>query len=81
MLEKRPHTRTLVYTVVIAVGLAMVGGCSGKHLFGGAVVGGAYEYQNKRAVDDIEADYRAGRISRDEYERRREAIGDRSLVY
>ncbi len=65
-------------TVAIAV---LAAGCSGKHVVGGAVVGGAYEYQNKKAVRALDRDLESGRISRDEYERRREEIDRRSLVY
>ena len=39
------------------------------------------EYQNKEALEDLEDDYKAGRIKRKEYERRKDEIGDRSLIY
>lgn len=57
--------------------------CSGKFLGGAAagagVAGGAYE--NKEALEDLEDDYKAGKIERKEYERRKDEIGDRSLIY
>lgn len=70
----------LVSATVAAVAVLAVG-CSGKHVVGGAVVGGAYEYQNKKAVRSLDRDFESGRISRDEYERRREEIDRRSLIY
>ncbi|OGR16221.1 MAG: hypothetical protein A2X81_00630 [Desulfobacterales bacterium GWB2_56_26] len=60
-------------------------GC-GRGAVGGAAVGAgaagaAYEYQNKKALDDLDEDYRAGRITRQEYERRKDEIKGKSLVY
>lgn len=53
---------------------------------GGAAVGvgaagAAYEYQNKRTMDALEEDFKAGRITEDEYNRRKEEVKSRSLVY
>lgn len=79
------HERTVLLS--LSLGLAVLGmnGCSSDTLggaaLGGAAVGGAYEYQNKQAMDELEAQYRAGRISRDEYQRRKQEIENRSLVY
>lgn len=60
-------------------------GCSTNEvaggLLGGAAVGGAYEYQNKRAIEDLNEDLEQGRITDEEYERRREEIERRSVVY
>jgi hypothetical protein len=50
-------------------------------LIGGVAVGGAYEYQNKKALRQLERDWHSGRISTPEYHRRRDEIEDRSLVY
>jgi hypothetical protein len=60
-------------------------GCS-RELVGGAALGAgaagaAYEYQNKEALEDLENDFRAGRISRDEYLRRKQEIQNKSVVY
>ncbi len=43
--------------------------------------GAAYEYSNKRAMDELTDDYKSGRITSKEYERRKKEIEDRSLVY
>lgn len=66
---------------VLAVGIG-VSACSTREIATGAAVGGAaYEYSNKRAMDQLEEDYKAGRIDREEYERRKSEVEGRSLVY
>lgn len=66
---------------VIAAGIGL-SACSTREIATGAAAGGAaYEYSNKRAMDQIEEDYKAGRISREEYDRRKHEIEKRSLVY
>lgn len=56
--------------------------CSTREVATGAAVGGAaYEYSNKRAMDELKKDWDSGQISRDEYERRKKEIEKRSLVY
>lgn len=56
--------------------------CSTREIVGGAAVGGAaYEYSNKRAMDELKDDYESGRISNEEYDRRKKEIEGRSLVY
>lgn len=74
-----------VILLVMAIPLLFLAGCS-RDIVGGAAVGAgaagaAYEYQNKKALDELEQDYRAGRITREEYERRRDEIKGKSLVY
>jgi hypothetical protein len=72
----------LALTVMASV---VVTGCGGDRtrgaVVGGAVVGGAYEYQNKQALDKLEKDYEQGKISYDEYKRRKKEITKRSLIY
>jgi hypothetical protein len=48
---------------------------------GAGGVGAAYEYQNKKALEELEDDYEAGRISKREYLDRKEEIEKRSVVY
>ena len=56
--------------------------CSTREVAAGAAVGGAaYEYSNKRAMDALKEDYQSGRLTREEYERRKSEIEGRSLVY
>lgn len=72
----------LATTILLAAGTS---GCSREFIGGAAVgaggVGAAYEYQNKQALDQLEADFRAGRIDKDEYLARKKAIQDKSLLY
>ncbi|NNK93684.1 MAG: hypothetical protein HKP41_04960 [Desulfobacterales bacterium] len=75
--------RFLIMTMIIPILLAI--GCS-RGAIGGAAVGAgaagaAYEYQNKMAFEDLEDDWKAGQISKDEYLRRKKEIEKRSLVY
>jgi hypothetical protein len=70
--------------IVILTGLFVIGlpSCTTREVVGGAAVGGAaYEFANKRAIDQLEEDYREGRIDNSEYKQRRKRIEERSLVY
>jgi hypothetical protein len=55
----------------------MVGGAA----IGAGAAGAAYEYQNKKAIEQLEDDLEAGRISKEEYFRRKEEIKSKSIVY
>jgi hypothetical protein len=72
-------------TLILAASLTTTGcfsrSAAGGAVVGGAAVGGAYEYQNKRALDALEDEYRQGRLTEAEYERRKEEISRRSLIY
>lgn len=84
MRSTRSLWMTMTVSGVLAIAL-LTGGCSRDAMLGtaagAAATGGVYEYQNKRAMERIEDDYRRGRISRGEYERRRQEIKDRSVIY
>ncbi|HSH42519.1 MAG TPA: hypothetical protein VK973_10400 [Arenicellales bacterium] len=68
--------------VLIVASTFVLAACSTREVATGAAVGGAaYEYSNKRAMDELEDDYESGRISQEEYERRKKQIEKRSLVY
>lgn len=59
-----------------------LGACSTREIATGAAVGGAgYEYSNKRAMDEIKDDLKAGRITQEEYDRRKKEIEGRSIIY
>jgi hypothetical protein len=74
--------KLLLAGTLVAFGLA---GCSRDAMLGGAAVGaaagGAYEYNNKKSLEDLRDDYEDGKIDKDEYQRRKREIEDRSLVY
>lgn len=71
-------TRMLQLAVAAAFALAL-SGCAA--LAGGAVAGGAYEYQNKKQLETLEQQFEAGEISREEYLQRKEEIESGSVVY
>jgi len=55
----------------------MIGGAA----VGAAGVGAAYEYQNKKQMDRLEEDFKAGNISKEEYLKRKEDIKSGSIIY
>lgn len=76
-----------ILTSMLALLLAgpLAAGCS-RDMLGGAAVGAvgagaAYEYQHKKQMDRLEDDFKAGRIDREEYLKRKEDIESGSLVY
>lgn len=72
----------IVTFLLIASFVLVLGACSTREVATGAAVGGAaYEYSNKRAMDQLKEDLDAGRITAEEYERRKKEIEERSLVY
>lgn len=74
--------RSVVILVLASLSLISLAACSTREVATGAAAGGAaYEYSNKRAMDQLKEDYEAGRITREEYERRKKQIEERSLVY
>lgn len=72
------------YLVMLAVASFLaVTGCSskmGNMAVGAGAAGAAYEYSNKKQLDQLDKDYAEGKISKDEYERRRKEIESRSVV-
>jgi uncharacterized membrane protein len=82
LMDRRHTTLALCATLVIC----LVSGAAGCQFLGGAAVGAgatgaAYEYENKRALELVERDFAAGRISRDEYLERKRDIEKRSIVH
>ncbi len=55
----------------------MIGGAA----IGAAGVGAAYEYQNKKQMDRLEEDFKAGNITKEEYLKRKEDIKSGSIIY
>ena len=60
-----------------------LGGCAflGGAAVGAAGAGTAYEVKNKEKLDELDEEYAEGRISRDEYLRRKREIDEGSVVY
>ena len=76
--------RRLAALALAAGGLA-VAGCSGW-FWGGAAAGAAgagayYEHENREELRRLEDDFEEGRISKDDYLRRKREIEERSIVY
>jgi hypothetical protein len=59
------------------IGCAFLGGVA----VGAAGTGTAYEVKNKQALDRLDQDFADGRISREEYLRRKREIEEGSAVY
>jgi hypothetical protein len=64
-------------SMIFAGGCAFLGGAA----VGAAGTGAAYEYSSKRQLDRLEEDYKAGRITREEYLSRRKQIDEGSILY
>jgi uncharacterized membrane protein len=71
--------------IILIMALSFAGaGCTrflGGAAVGAAGAGAAYEYQNHRQMERLEEDFKAGRISKEEYLRRKEEISKGSLIY
>ena len=77
--------RYMVLSILIMFAVATSQGCS-KEMIGGAAVGAAgvgaaYEYQNKKQMDRLEEDFKAGNITKEEYLKRKEDIKSGSIIY
>jgi hypothetical protein len=71
-----------IATMLLLGSLAMTGCEFAAGAATGALATGAgYEINSKRQMDRLEDDYRRERISRREYERRREQIERGSIIY
>lgn len=75
----------IVIILAITLPLIFSYGCSRQAVGGAALgvgaAGGLYEYSNKKALDDLKSDYESGKISAEEYERRKHDIEKKSLLY
>ena len=75
--------KTSIWLSVLATAIAL-GGCASKTgnvALGAGAAGAAYEYSNKRQVDALERERQEGKITQEEYDRRRKEIEGRSAVY
>jgi len=59
--------------------VAVLSGCAAG--VGAGAAAGAYEYQNKQALDRLEEQLEAGEITQKEYQERKEDIQSGSAVY
>ena len=75
----------VVFVLAALIFTNLITGCS-RGMLGGAAVGAAgagaaYEYQNKKQMDRLEEDYKAGNIDKNEYFRRKQDIESGSILY
>jgi hypothetical protein len=81
---KEIKMKNAIYALLFTAALAQTG-CSpqfwGGTALGALGAGGGYEYNNKRQMDNLEDDYRAGRIGREEYNDRKRQIERGSIIY
>ena len=68
---------------LLLLGSLVLGGCQfvGGAATGALATGAGYEINSKRQMDRLEDDYRRERISRREYERRKEQLERGSIIY
>jgi hypothetical protein len=80
--NRRINAMKTIATMLLLGSLAM-GGCefAAGAATGALATGAGYEINSKRQMDRLEEDYRRERISRREYERRREQIDRGSIIY
>ena len=75
--------RWLLTASTAALACTSLGGCA---FLGGAALGAAgtstaYEVHNHKALEELDEDFEQGRISRDEYLRRKREIEKGSAIY
>lgn len=75
----------IIVILLVSLPLIFSYGCS-KGVAGGAALGvgaagAAYEYSNKRSLDQLKSEYDSGKISTEEYQRRKQDIEKKSLIY
>ena len=70
--------RSVVVGVLLA-GVVGLGGCAA--VVGAGAVAGTYEYKHKKALDQLNKEYEAGQITKEEYLKRKQEIDKGSFVY
>ena len=80
-------SRILIGSLLIILSLTsfgcgqFAGGAATGAAVGAVGAGAAYEYQNKRQMDQLELEYREGKITEEEYNSRKEQIQRGSIIY
>ncbi len=80
---KHKICRIVAAFIFAVTAVVFSGGCSflGGVAVGAVGAGAAYEHSNKRQLDRLEEDYKAGNIDQEEYESRRRQIREGSIIY
>jgi hypothetical protein len=75
------HKRFFAKPALLACLLLMSAPLTGCALFAGAAAGaGGYEANQASEMNEVEEDYKAGRISKEEYQARKDQIDDSSII-
>lgn len=79
---KKVTSALMAFVMALCLGAV---GCSSDFVGGAAVgavgAGAGYEYQKHRQMKRLEDDFKAGRISKEEYLKRKDQISQGSLIY
>ena len=75
--------KTFAAILILLLGVTFMSGCA---FLGGAAVGAvgtgaAYEYRTKQQLDKLDEDYKAGKITKEEYVTRKKEIEGGSIIY
>jgi len=76
--------RNVMMSLLVAlftVGTVACASKAGNVAIGAGAAGAAYEYSNKEQIESLDRDLQQGKISKEEYDRRRAEIEKRSAVY
>lgn len=71
--------RSWLRLMMLLIMLGTASGCA--MLFGAGAAGGAYEYKNKRQLDELDKELNEGTISQEEYLKRKKQINEGSIIY
>ncbi|HER62479.1 MAG TPA: hypothetical protein ENO11_00675 [Desulfobacteraceae bacterium] len=69
----------VISVLVLLMTAPLMSGCG--PVVGAGAAGAAYEYQNKRQMEMLEEDFKAGNIDKEEYLSRKEQIKKGSIIY
>ena len=79
------NKQSVLYLFLVIIIALHASSCSrgvvGGAALGAAGAGAAYEYQNKKQLDQLEQDFEAGKIDKEEYQKRKKDIQSGSLIY
>ncbi|HLQ25685.1 MAG TPA: SHOCT domain-containing protein [Acidiferrobacterales bacterium] len=75
------NKKYLFIGVLLILGVTGCSSKAGNIGLGAGAAGAAYEYSNKRALEKLDKDYQEGKITKEEYDRRRKDIQSHSIIY
>jgi len=77
------NVKSWVAMMIMLIPILFTTGCGfwGGVATGVAATGAGYEYTSKKQLDRLEEDYKAGNITKEEYDARKKAIEEGSIIY